>query len=102
MLSKLSLILSLALLPVSALAHPAAQERPPAEVPGDEKANHNTARSNKSTIAAPDGPAVGTGDATANHNTARSSRNKGGRRPAPTSGGTPAPSGVQDSASKPE
>ena len=96
-MSVLALSLAALLLPTAIQT-----DRPPGAETGDEKANHNTARSNKSTIAAPDGRAVETGDAKANHNTARSSRNKGGRGPAPASGGTSAPAGPQESAPKPE
>ena len=96
--------MSVLALSLAALLLPAAiqTDRPSGAATGDEKANHNTARSNKSTIAAPDGPAVETGDAKANHNTIRSSKNKGGRGPAPASGGASAPAGPQESAPKPQ
>ena len=84
------------------LSAPIQTDPPPGAAAGDETANHNTARSNKSTIAAPDGPAVETGDAKANHNTARSSRNKGGRGPAPASGGPPPPGNTPESAPTPK
>ncbi|MDK2766417.1 MAG: hypothetical protein KYX69_01735 [Sphingomonas sp.] len=96
--------MSVLALSLAALLLPAAMQtdRPSGGATGDEKANHNTARSNKSTIAAPDGPAVKTGDATANHNTARSSRNKGGRGPAPASGGTQPTTPAPESTSTPQ
>ncbi|MGV3457490.1 hypothetical protein [Sphingomonas sp.] len=96
-MSILALSLAALLLPASIQT-----DRPSGAATGDEKANHNTARSNKSTIAAPDGPAVETGDAKANHNTARSSRNKGGRGPAPASGGTQPADGTPENAPKPQ
>lgn len=96
-MSAFALSLAVLLLPTAMQT-----DRPSGTATGDEKANHNTARSNKSTVAAPDGPAVETGDATANHNTARSSRNKGGRGPAPASGGTQPPAGSQESAPQPD
>ena len=96
--------MSILALSLAALLLPAAMQtdRPSGAATGDEKANHNTARSNKSTVAAPDGPAVETGDATANHNTIRSSKNKGGRGPAPASGGTQPTGGPAESAPKPQ
>ncbi|OYX51479.1 MAG: hypothetical protein B7Y97_04895 [Sphingomonas sp. 32-66-10] len=95
-MSVLALSLAALLLPTAIQT-----DRPSGAGTGDEKANHNTARSNKSTVAAPGGPAVGTGDATANHNTIRSSKNKGGRGPAPASGGTQPSGGTPESAPKP-
>ena len=94
-MSILALSLAALLLPVAIQT-----DRPSGAATGDEKANHNTARSNKSTIAAPDGPAVETGDAETNHNTARSSR--GGRGPAPASGSTQPTGGPAESAPKPQ
>lgn len=96
--------MSILALSLAALLLPAAMQtdRPSGAATGDEKANHNTARSNKSTVAAPDGPAVETGDATANHNTIRSSKNKGGRGPAPASGGTQPSGSTPESAPKPQ
>lgn len=96
-MSVLALSLAALLLPV-----PIQTDRPSSAATGDEKANHNTARSNKSTVAAPDGPAVETGDAGANHNTIRSSKNKGGRGPAPAGGGTPPPGNTPESAPRPQ
>ncbi len=84
--------MSILALSLAALLLPAAiQTNPPTDRP-----------SGTSTGATPGGPAVETGDAKANHNTVRSSKNKGGRGPAPASGGTPAPVGPQDSTSKPD
>ncbi len=96
--------MSVLALSLAALLLPTAMQtdRPSGAATGDEKANHNTARSNKSTVAAPDGPAVETGDAKANHNTIRSSKNKGGRGPAPAGGGTQPPGGTPESAPKPQ
>lgn len=84
--------MSVLALSLAALLLPSAiQTNPPSDRP-----------SGAATDAAPGGPAVETGDAKANHNTIRSSKNKGGRGPAPASGGTQPTTPAPESTSKPQ